>query len=173
MEFAKRMDRFGEGIFSKLAEIKKEKKAKGEEIIDLSIERQTGPPAGLISQRRSARLPPTLRIMCMPSATGMSCWMLFPAGTKADMGWKLDPERGNLFLVLLGFPRRGLAHIALTMVDEGDMVLVPDPCYPVFGDGPQIAGANLYYMPQKKGKPGILHHSVWMRYLRTWRKRQS
>ena len=29
MEFAKRMDRFGEGIFSKLAEIKKEKTAKG------------------------------------------------------------------------------------------------------------------------------------------------
>ena len=37
MEFAKRMDRFGEGIFSKLAEIKKEKTAKGEEVIDLSI----------------------------------------------------------------------------------------------------------------------------------------
>ena len=37
MEFAKRMDRFGAGIFSKLAEIKKEKTAKGEEVIDLSI----------------------------------------------------------------------------------------------------------------------------------------
>ena len=37
MKFAKRMDRFGEGIFSKLAEIKKEKTARGEEIIDLSI----------------------------------------------------------------------------------------------------------------------------------------
>ena len=37
MEFAKRMDRFGEGIFSKLAEIKKQKLKQGEEVIDLSI----------------------------------------------------------------------------------------------------------------------------------------
>src|SRR5699024_7537960 len=44
----------------------------------------------------------------------------------------------------------GLAHIALSIVDEGETVLVPDPCYPVFGDGPLIAGAKLAYMPQKK-----------------------
>ena len=31
MEFAKRMDRFGEGIFSKLAEIKKQKLKQGDE----------------------------------------------------------------------------------------------------------------------------------------------
>ena len=36
------------------------------------------------------------------------------------------------------------------LVDEGETVLVPDPCYPVFGDGPLIAGAKLAYMPQKK-----------------------
>ena len=45
MKFAKRMDRFGEGIFSKLAEIKKEKTAKGEEVIDLSIGAPNIPPA--------------------------------------------------------------------------------------------------------------------------------
>jgi len=27
---------------------------------------------------------------------------------------------------------------------------VPDPCYPVFGDGPRIAGAKLHYMPQRR-----------------------
>ena len=37
MEFAKRMDCFGEGIFSKLAEIRKRKEGAGEEVIDLSI----------------------------------------------------------------------------------------------------------------------------------------
>ena len=26
----------------------------------------------------------------------------------------------------------------------------PDPCYPIFADGPRIAGAELYYMPLKK-----------------------
>ena len=52
--------------------------------------------------------------------------------------------------------QEGLAHIALSIADEGDIVMVPDPCYPVFGDGPQIAGAELYYMPLKKENDYII-----------------
>ena len=37
MKFAKRMDRFGEGIFSRLAEIKNKRISEGKEVIDLSI----------------------------------------------------------------------------------------------------------------------------------------
>ena len=62
-------------------------------------------------------------------------------------GVELDSE--TEICSLLG-SQEGLAHIALSIVDEGDVVLVPDPCYPVFGDGPQIAGARLHYMPQRK-----------------------
>ncbi len=47
-------------------------------------------------------------------------------------GVKLDPQ--TEICSLLG-SQEGLAHIALSIVDEGDTVLVPDPCYPVFGDG--------------------------------------
>ena len=59
----------------------------------------------------------------------------------------LDPE--TEILALLG-SQDGLAHIALSILDEGDLMLVPDPCYPVFADGPKLAGAELYYMPQRK-----------------------
>mgnify|MGYP000022441118 CR=1 FL=1 len=59
------------------------------------------------------------------------------------------------FCSLLG-SQEGLAHIALSIADEGDIVMVPDPCYPVFGDGPQIAGAELYYMPLKKENDYII-----------------
>ena len=44
MKFAKRMDRFGEGVFSKLAEIKKRKLEAGEQVIDLSIGAPNIPP---------------------------------------------------------------------------------------------------------------------------------
>lgn len=37
MKFANRMDRFGEGVFSMLAQMKKKKLAEGEMIVDLSI----------------------------------------------------------------------------------------------------------------------------------------
>ncbi|MCQ4808305.1 aminotransferase class I/II-fold pyridoxal phosphate-dependent enzyme, partial [Intestinimonas massiliensis] len=50
----------------------------------------------------------------------------------------------------------GLAHIALTLADEGDVVLVPDPCYPVFADGPKLAGAELHYMPMKPEKDFVI-----------------
>ena len=44
----------------------------------------------------------------------------------------------------------GLAHLALTLVDEGDTVLVQDPCYPIFRDGPLLAGAHVVTMPLLK-----------------------
>ena len=43
-----------------------------------------------------------------------------------------------------------------TILDPGDVMLVPDPCYPIFADGPRIAGAELYYMPQKKEKEYVI-----------------
>ena len=69
-------------------------------------------------------------------------------------GVKLDPE--TEICSLLG-SQEGLAHIALSIVDEGDVVLVPDPCYPVFADGPSLAGAELYYMPQREENHYIIY----------------
>lgn len=54
-------------------------------------------------------------------------------------GVELNPE--TEICSLLG-SQEGLAHIALSIVDEGDVVLVPDPCYPVFADGPSLAGQS-------------------------------
>lgn len=47
------------------------------------------------------------------------------------------------------FPR-GLSHLAMTLINEGDTVLVPNPSYPVFKDGPLIAGARIVEMPLLK-----------------------
>ena len=43
--------------------------------------------------------------------------------------------------------QEGLSHIALTLIDDGDLTLVPDPCYPVFADGPRLAGSEIFFMP--------------------------
>lgn len=45
MKFAERMDRFGEGIFSRLAELKRQKLEAGENVVDLSIGAPNIPPA--------------------------------------------------------------------------------------------------------------------------------
>ncbi|MBR6399834.1 MAG: aminotransferase class I/II-fold pyridoxal phosphate-dependent enzyme [Firmicutes bacterium] len=46
--------------------------------------------------------------------------------------------------------QEGIAHIAFPLIDSGETVLVPDPCYQIFGFGPKLADANLEYMPLLK-----------------------
>ena len=43
--------------------------------------------------------------------------------------------------------QEGIAHIAMTLCDPGDIVLVPDPCYPIFAIGPSLCGAEIAYYP--------------------------
>lgn len=146
MRLAKRMEQFGEGIFSRLAELKREKIAKGEEVIDLSVGAPNIAPAEHIRE--------ALAQEAMKEEN-----YLYALHDKSDLlkavsAWyqrryavTLDPD--TQICSLLG-SQEGLAHISLAIIDPGDLVLVPDPCYPVFSDGPRLAGAELYFMPQKK-----------------------
>ena len=145
MQFAKRMDRFGEGVFSKLAAMKKERTDRGETVIDLSVGTPNIPPAAHIR-----------RALCDSAANTEKYIYAITDQTRlleAVAEWYrnryqvvLDPE--TEICSLLG-SQEGLAHIALSIADDGDVVMIPDPYYPVFADGPLLAGAELYYMPQK------------------------
>ncbi|MDD3429018.1 MAG: aminotransferase class I/II-fold pyridoxal phosphate-dependent enzyme [Oscillospiraceae bacterium] len=144
MKFSKRMDKFGVNIFSTLADKRAALVAKGMEVIDLSVGTPNIPPAPhIIKAMCSAAENPQNYIYAIKDTDALK---------KAVAQWyarRYDVQLNPLTQVvsLLG-SQEGLAHIALSIVDEGDVVLVPDPCYPVFADGPGIAGAELYYMPQ-------------------------
>lgn len=146
MKFANRMNQFGEGVFSRLAVMRKNKLAQGKEVYDLSI----GAP----------NIPPTKRIMeVMAEAVMKPANYVYAINDtqqllEAVAQWykrrydvELNPE--TEICSLLG-SQDGLSHIALSILDPGDVMLVPDPCYPIFADGPRIAGAELYYMPLQK-----------------------
>lgn len=146
MKFANRMNQFGEGVFSRLAVMRKNRLAQGKEVYDLSI----GAP----------NIPPTKRIMEVMAEAVMkpSNYVYAINDTQqlleAVAQWykrrydvELNPE--TEICSLLG-SQDGLSHIALSILDPGDIMLVPDPCYPIFADGPRIAGAELYYMPLQK-----------------------
>jgi len=140
------MNQFGEGVFSRLAVMRKNRLAQGKEVYDLSI----GAP----------NIPPTKRIMeVMAEAVMKPANYVYAINDtqqllEAVAQWykrrydvELNPE--TEICSLLG-SQDGLSHIALSILDPGDVMLVPDPCYPIFADGPRIAGAELYYMPLKK-----------------------
>lgn len=146
MKFSKRIEQLNEGIFSKLLEIKRNKIANGEQVIDLSVGAPNIAPAKHIldalcsaaADERNYSYAITDQIDLL---NAVSSWY------KNRYGVDLDPK--TEICSLMG-SQEGFALISMTVIDEGDLVLIPDPCYPVFADGPKMAGAKLYYMPQKK-----------------------
>lgn len=59
-----------------------------------------------------------------------------------------DPD--TEILPLIG-SKEGIAHLPLAFINPGDVVLVPDPCYPPYRSGTLFAGGEPYYMPLKEG----------------------
>lgn len=67
----------------------------------------------------------------------------------------LDPIRQVLGLI---GSKEGLAHLTWAFAGPGDVVLVPDPAYPVYATQAQLAGATVYTMPlrpQRKFLPDL------------------
>ncbi|NMB41244.1 MAG: LL-diaminopimelate aminotransferase [Firmicutes bacterium] len=64
-------------------------------------------------------------------------------------GVKLDPQKE--IVPLIG-SKEGIAHISFCFTDPGDINLVPDPGYPVYGIGTLFAGGQVQLMPLLKEK---------------------
>ena len=113
MKFAERMDRFGEGIFSRLAELKRQKLEAGENVVDLSIGAPNIPPAQHI-----------LDVLCKEAADKNN--YIYAINDQKDLlqavsqwyerryGVNLDPD--TEICSLLG-SQEGLAHIAMSIVE--------------------------------------------------------
>lgn len=146
MKFAKRMERFNTGIFSVMAELKRKEIAEGKKVVDLSVGTPNIPPAQHIIDA------------LVQSAQDKKNYVYALNDTEelqdAVQQWykrryHVEIDARTEMTSLLG-SQDGLSHLALTIVDRGDLVLVPDPGYPIFADGPALAGAELYRMPQKR-----------------------
>ena len=153
MEFAKRMEQFGEGVFSRLAEMRRSRVAEGKEVFDLSIGAPNIPPAKRIMEvMAKAVMEPKNYVYAINDTQEMlqavAQWYQRRYGVTLDADTEICSLLGS---------QDGLSHIALSILDAGDVMLVPDPCYPIFADGPRLAGAELYYMPQKKENDYVIH----------------
>jgi LL-diaminopimelate aminotransferase len=146
MKFAKRMERFNTGIFSALADRKQKEIAAGKTVIDLSVGAPNIPPAPhIIDALCGAAREPKNYVYALGDTAELREAVRQWYGRRYGVELNPDAEIASL----LG-SQDGLAHIALTIVNPGDLVLVPDPGYPIFADGPALAGAELYRMPQKR-----------------------
>ncbi len=144
MRTAKRIENLGPyfsvGIKKRIAE----KEARGEEVISLAIGDPDIPtPPHIISRLcREAQEPANHRY---PETEGLpELRQAMAEWYKKRFGVSLDPDRE--VLPLIG-AKEGIGHIALCLVDPGDIVLVPDPGYPVYSIGTLFAGGRPYYLP--------------------------
>ncbi len=63
---------------------------------------------------------------------------------RGRFGVELDPDQE--VIPLIG-SKEGIAHMATAWVDPGDVVLVPDPGYPVFSIGTMLTNGEVYWLP--------------------------
>jgi len=67
---------------------------------------------------------------------------------RTRFGVELDPEREAIATI---GSKEGIAHLALATLDAGDVVLVPNPSYPIHIYGPVISGADIRHVRMLPG----------------------
>lgn len=144
MNFSHKLDAFEASIFTELLEAKLRLRARGVDTIDLSIGTpDLPPPAHVMRAISEAALLPENYVYAVKDRPQL----LDAAARWYDrrFGVTLDPQ--TQIVSLLG-SQDGLAHLTMALCDPGDVVLVPDPCYPIFADGPRLNGCDVHYMAQ-------------------------
>ncbi len=67
---------------------------------------------------------------------------------RTRFGVELDPEREAIATI---GSKEGIAHLTLATLDAGDVVLVPNPSYPIHIYGPVISGADIRHVRMLPG----------------------
>lgn len=155
LQVAERMKEFEEGIFQILNEKKEEVEKKGKKVYNLSV----GTPD-------------------FPTEKHIMDAVIKAAGDSNNYKYALKMLPELTEAVIQRFQKRyhvtlnekeitdvygsqeGIAHIGLSLCNPGDIVLVPDPGYPIFSIGPLLAQADVKtyelkeennYLPDLKG----------------------
>jgi alanine-synthesizing transaminase len=144
MEEFPRIKRLPPYVFNVTGELKLAARRRGEDIIDFSMGNPDQPtPRHIVDKLiESVQRPDTHRYSVskgIPRLRKAICnWY------QSRYGVELDPDAEAI--VTIG-SKEGIAHLALATLDRGDIVLVPNPSYPIHIYGPVIAGADIRHVP--------------------------
>ncbi len=146
-EFA-RIKRLPPYVFNITGELKAAARKRGEDVIDLSMGNPDGPTPRHIVDK-------LIESVQRDDTHGYSVSKGIPRLRKAICNWyktrfnaEFDPD--SEAIVTIG-SKEGIAHLALATLDRGDIVLVPNPSYPIHIYGPVIAGADIRHVPMVAG----------------------
>ena len=142
-EFA-RISRLPPYVFNIVNELKMAARRRGEDIIDFGMGNPDQPtPAHIVDK--------LVEVARRDDTHGYSISRGIPRLRQAICNWyktrydvELDPD--SEAIVTLG-SKEGLAHLALAVIERGDVVLAPNPAYPIHPFGFIIAGADVRHVP--------------------------
>jgi len=139
-----RIKRLPPYIFSEVNALKAKARAAGRDVIDLGMGNPDGPtPPHIVAKLVEAvQNPKTHGYSVSRGIAGLrrACTGYYAR----RFGIDLDPERE--IIVTLG-SKEGLANLAQAITAPGDIVLVPNPCYPIHAFGFIMAGASVRHVP--------------------------
>ena len=141
MEFSHRLDLFGPEIFAALNDKKVALEAEGRRLFNLSVGTPDFAPADHIKQalidaaRDNENWKYSLRDL--PELLDAVC-SYYKRRFDVDT---ITPDKVMSF----SGSQDGIGHLGLALCNDGDVVLLPDPCYPVFMTGSRLGGAEPWY----------------------------
>ncbi|MDD5190724.1 MAG: LL-diaminopimelate aminotransferase [Dehalococcoidales bacterium] len=143
MRLSHKVEKLPPYLFVEISRKIAEKKAKGEDVVSFGIGDPDIPTPAHIIERlcKEARIPANQRY---PESEGLPALrQAIAAWYEKRFGVKLDPDKE--VAPLIG-SKEGIAHIAFCLLDPGDTALVPDPGYPVYAFGTNLAGGRPYFL---------------------------
>ena len=141
MEFSHRLELFGPEIFAALNDKKVALEAEGRHLYNLSVGTPDFAPADHLKQA------------LIDAAQDNENWKYslrdLPEMLEAVCGYykrrfNVDTITPDEVMSFSG-SQDGIGHLGLALCNDGDLVLLPDPCYPVFMTGSKLGGAEPWY----------------------------
>ncbi|HZS42466.1 MAG TPA: LL-diaminopimelate aminotransferase [Polyangia bacterium] len=148
IELAARIRELPPYLFADIDRKKSELRKQGRDLIDLGIGDPDLPtPAHIVQAMQAAAAEP--RYHRYPSYEGM------PAFRQAAVDWYasrfnvrgLDADKECCALI---GSKEGIAHFPVAILNPGDLVLVPDPGYPVYATWTRFVGGEVYTVPLRR-----------------------
>ncbi|MGH8751831.1 MAG: alanine transaminase [Burkholderiales bacterium] len=148
MQEFSRIKRLPPYVFNITGELKAAARKRGEDIIDFGM----GNPDGATPRHIVEKLIETVQ---RPDTHRYSVSKGIPRLRRAICNWyqtrfKVEFDPDSEAIVTIG-SKEGISHLALATLDAGDIVLVPNPSYPIHIYGPVIAGADIRHVRMTPG----------------------
>jgi LL-diaminopimelate aminotransferase len=148
IDLAQRIRELPPYLFADIDRKKNELRKQGKDLIDLGIGDPDLPtPSHIVAALQGAAAEP--RYHRYPSYEGMQSFREAAVEWYARRFGVEGLDANKECCALIG-SKEGIAHFPVAFVDPGDLVLVPDPGYPVYATWTRFVGGEVHYMPLKR-----------------------